>query len=81
VGQSGSNHWKSHRAQILNIEFNPYFDDNDNDRDEHPAYLHATQSVILPIYGVRLSYFCVHGEFDPTVEEIQGLARVIHGIP
>jgi hypothetical protein len=37
VGQSGSNHWKSHRAQILNIEFNPYFDDNDNDRDAAPS--------------------------------------------
>jgi hypothetical protein len=66
--------------QTLHINFLPYNgDDDDGDEARMPDW--NTLSRILPYVRHKISLCSSTGDYDANVEDIQGLARVIHGHP
>jgi hypothetical protein len=64
--------------RMIVIHFLPYHN-NGGDEDRIPAWEILTR--ILPYLRRKISLFFPEEDFDAGVEEIQGLARAIHGHP
>jgi hypothetical protein len=68
-------------VEMIKINFLPYSVDDNNDGDEVCIPKWEIMTRILTYVQHNISLFLAAEDYDAEVEDIQGIARVIHGNP